>query len=172
MLFWTKIIIFFSFIWFLANLYLPGIWIELSPLKAFQQGNIWDFTLNSILVTFLHWDFFHFLWNSIIMIWFSAKVEKMIWEANFLNWFFIYSLIQWFILAYFWVFWIWVSGFAIAILVYYTILLYKIKNEEYKAGILFLIIMVFFQLWWFIWHITGLFFWIIWYLFNFYILKK
>lgn len=169
---WTKVIIFFSLIWFIINLYSPWIWIEYSPLSAFRNGEYLQMILNSILIIFLHWDFFHFFWNSIILIWLSPKIEEYLWEENFIISFFSYTIIQWLILSIFWIYWIWISGFAIAVLTYYTLLLYRRKDEQYKAGILFLIIMVFFQLWWFIWHITGLLFWIIWYFYNFYILKK
>lgn len=90
---------------------------------------------------FLHGDFLHLIMNALFIIIFWTVVESILWDKKYLL-FFMFSSI-------FIALWItflsqgntvWMSGFAMAIIAYYTLHLKQIHNPDYKWWITALII--------------------------------
>lgn len=119
---------------------------------------------------FLHGSILHLLFNSIFIFYFWNILEEIIgykkmivffiWNAVFLG-LFITFLWGWNT--------VWISGFALAILTYYTLLLKSRNNPEYTGGITAIVINVAVGLspWIsFLGHFWGMIFWGIFFFFS------
>lgn len=130
--------------------------------------NIWDYTgliLQFILYQFLHWWILHLFSNSIFIYLFWNPLESLIWKKKFLIFFVLSSIFVWVLLLLF-SSWntIWISGFCMALLSYYTLELYKKWNPEYKWWITAIIlnIAIWFVPWIsLVWHLFWAIAWII-----------
>ncbi len=126
--------------------------------------------LQFFIWTFLHWSFFHIIFNSIFIYYFWNILEALIWKKKFIIFFifsvfFIWSLlllnIKWNV--------IWISWFAMALLSYYTLELRSRNNPEYKWWITALIINIWiWMLPWIsmLWHLYWAISWVIFYFLN------
>lgn len=160
-----------SFIFTLISLKNPEILVFWMNSYFIIIWNYLNLFFQFLIYSFLHWWFLHLIFNSIIIYIFWNKVEDIIWWKNYViffilttifNWIFILLLSNWNT--------IWISWFAIALLSFYTLKLYEVKNSEYKWWITAIIINV--LIWFssqisFIWHLFWAIFWVI----YFYILK-
>ena len=119
---------------------------------------------------FLHWWFIHLFMNSIFIYYFWNTVEYLIWKKNFIIFFVFSSVLIWAMLTIFsnWNT-IWISGFSMAVLTYYTLELKSRKNPEYKGWITGIILNIWIWLlpgisltWHFIWVIAWLIYYFSW----------
>lgn len=107
---------------------------------------------------FLHWWPLHLMMNSIFIYVFGNAVEWIIWEKKYIV-FYVFSAIFIGLSISFLSSGntVWMSGFAMAIIAYYTLQLKSINHPDYKWGITALTINVF------IWFVPGIS--LIWHLF-------
>jgi len=125
--------------------------------------------LQFLLYSFLHWNIVHILFNSIFLYVFWNKIEQILWKNIYLIYFIFGTIFIWFILFFFTKEnTIWISWFTMALLTYYTILLYEEKNDEYKWWITAIIVSILIWLspeisllWHLAWVIYAIFFYII-----------
>ncbi len=166
----SNILIILSVIFTLASFIKPELlqfWVNNYFL---QQWNYLIYFCQFFIWEFLHWWMLHLIMNSFFIYYFWNIVEHFLWRKRFLAFFIFSSIFIWFLLTiltdknH-----IWISGFAMALLAYYTLELKSKKNPEYKAGILAIIINV--AIWinpeisW-QWHLFWAISWIIFYLLN------
>lgn len=122
----------------------------------------WDYLklfFQFCLYSFLHGGFFHLLFNSVFLYFFWNQLEYHIWKKWYILFFILTTIFNGIALLLFTqigTITIWISGFALAILSFYTLLLYEVKNPEYKWGITAIIINI--LIWFsaqisFIWHL-------------------
>lgn len=91
--------------------------------------------------SFLHADLQHLIFNSLFIFIFWNKVETLIGKQAFLQFFILTALFDWvFILLFSDGINMWISGFGMALLSYYTLKLYEIKDPDYKWWITGIII--------------------------------
>lgn len=117
-----------------------------------------------ILYGFLHWWLLHLLSNWLFIFIFWNQVENYIWSKKFWIFFFLNTIFVWIWLILF-SHWntIWISGFAMAILWYYFMILKRLNNPEYKSALFLLIINIAIWFSWdisLIWHLFWAIFWI------------
>ena len=128
------------------------------------------FFLQFLLYQFLHWWLLHLFFNSLFIYIFWNGLEDLIWKTKFIvffifNTFFVWSAL--FLLTS----WntVWISGFWMAILTYFTLELYSKNNPEYKWGITAIIINI--AIWFYpwislTWHLFWSISWVLFYLYN------
>ncbi len=133
--------------------------------------NKWDYLIYFIQFftwTFLHEWVLHFFMNSFFVWFFGNQLETYIWRKKYLIFFITTTIFLWLLITNL-TNWntIWISWFAMALLTYYTLILYKIWNPEYKWGITAIIL----NIWiWIVpwisltWHLWWSIYWIIFYL--------
>lgn len=154
----SNIFIFLSFVW--TFLYFLWFW------EFFEENIFWNI-LKMFIFTFFHWDLFHFLMNAIWILYFWNILEQELWKNKYLIFFFFTVIFKWILIIYithgFNV--IWISGFCMAILSYYTLDLKQRRNPEYKTWIfvLWLNILIWLYpwislLWHLFWAIAGVIF--------------
>jgi len=124
--------------------------------------DLWDYLhvlLQFTLYSFLHWGILHLAMNSIFIYYFGNGLERLIGEKKYLLFFLWTTIFIWVLLLIFvWGNTIGISGFALALLTYYTLYLKSIGNPEYKGGItaIFVNIAVGFVPWVSLWgHLFG-----------------
>jgi len=138
-----------------------------------EQWNYFHFILQFFTWTFLHWWILHLIMNSIFIFYFWNIVEQMLWKKKYFSFFIFIVLFNWILLSQFAPHQttIWISGFALALLTYYTLELWSQKNPEYTGWITAIIINVWI---WFApwislyWHL----FWVIGWAIFYFILKN
>ncbi len=134
--------------------------------------NAWNYVLWFIQLfssNFIHWWLMHLLFNSIFIYYFWNIVEIIIGKKKMILFFVLNAIFTWI-----WITFlssgitIWISGFALALLSYYTIELWNKNNPEYKWWITAIIIniAIWFTpwisfLWHFLWMIFGWLYWCI-----------
>ena len=103
-----------------------------------------------IFSNFLHWNIMHLLFNSIFIFIFWNQVEEYIWKTKYILFFLFSSFFIWILFLIFsnpvtflWytfdkISWItiWISGFAMGLLSFYTLVLYFKWIDEYKWWIM------------------------------------
>lgn len=132
----------------------------------------WDYLnllIQFCLYSFIHWGFFHLFFNSLFLYFFWNQLEYLIWKKWYII-FFIFTTffngIALLVLEEVGSVTFGISWFALAIISFYTLLLYEVKNPEYKWGITALVINI---LVWFspqvslVWHLFGAISWGIFY---------
>lgn len=106
----------------------------------------WDYFrvfFQFLFYSFLHWGIFHLLFNSAFLYFFWNQVEAILWWKKYLVFFVLSTIFNWVsILIFASGNTIWISGFCMALLSFYTFKLYEIKNPEYKWWITAIIINV------------------------------
>lgn len=170
---YSNIFIFLSFIW---TLFYIIFWI---PDFLYFNTSLWVNFIKFFLYTFFHGWFLHFLWNSIIIAYIWNILENKIWKRKYLLLFIFSVIFSWFSILYFSDLWIynviWISGFCMAILSYYTFDLFYKNNPEYKWWLYFIIlnILIWLTPWIsFLWHLFWAIAWVIFYFLNKEFLKK
>lgn len=127
--------------------------------------------------TFLHWGLLHLLMNLIFIYYFWNILEIIMWRNKYILFFILSVIFNGVLLSYFASnsYTIWISGFALAIITYYTLELKALNNPEYKWWVTAIII----NIWiWFYpwvslyWHLFWAIFWIIFFYLNNDFMKK
>ena len=93
--------------------------------------------------SFIHGSIFHLLFNSVFVYYFWEHLEKILWIKKFIVFFCLNALFIGLGITFFSATGsntIWISGFALAIIAYYTLHLRAIGNPEYKGGITAIVI--------------------------------
>lgn len=132
----------------------------------------WDYVkllIQFCLYSFLHGGFFHLLFNSLFLYFFWNQLEYLIWKTWYIVFFIFTTLfngIALLLLTQEWTITFGISWFALAIISFYTLLLYDVKNPEYKWWITALVINI--LVWFspqvsFVWHLFGAISWGIFY---------
>jgi len=118
---------------------------------------------------FLHGDFMHLVMNAFFVLYFWNALESIIWKSKMLIFFILNSIFLWMCLTFLTnVTTVWISGFALAILTYYTLILWSKWSPEYTWWITAIVINIAIGLapWIsFLWHFWWMLFWaIFWFL--------
>lgn len=109
----------------------------------FSQWNYFQWFIQIFSSQFVHWDFFHLIFNSIFILLFWKIIESLIWWKNLTIFFISSSIFIWiWILIFSSGTTVWMSGFAMWLLAFYTSMLYSQKNPEYKGWLFALFIYV------------------------------
>lgn len=164
----SNFLIYISWLFTLISYFYPDIlvfWIN----NVFLNNKVYYIYFLQIFIwTFLHWWMLHFLSNSIFIYLFWNVLELLIWRKKYLIFFLFTVIFNWIFLSFIntWNI-IWISGFCMALLSYYTLELRSRNNMEYKWWITALII----NIWiWFLpwislyWHLFWAIAWVIYYL--------
>jgi len=134
----------------------------------FSQGRYFEWTIQMFSSQFLHGGPMHLLMNAFFVLYFWNVLERRIGSGQFLLFFILCSLFLWVLITFLTNSnTIWMSGFALATLSYYTALLYKLKNPEYTGWVTAIVINI--AIWFvpgvsFLGHLWGAVFWVIFYL--------
>lgn len=131
----------------------------------------WEYNILIIQLfswVFMHGGLLHLLANSIFLLLFWNIVENIIWIKNYIIFFIITVLSSWISLLLFtsWTT-VGISGFAMALLWFFTVYLFRSKNPDYKWGITAIVINI--TIWLspgisLIWHLSWAIVWIIYWL--------
>lgn len=128
------------------------------------------FILQIFIGTFLHWGVIHLLMNSIFIHIFWNIVEIIMWRNKYII-FFLFSIIfnAIAIILFTEGNTVWISGFAMALITYYTFELKSKNNPEYKWW--FIAIILNLGIWFspgisLIWHLFWAIWWGLFYLYN------
>lgn len=122
-----------------------------------EQWKYHIYVLQFFSSQFLHWWILHLFMNSVFIYYFGNIVETMLGRKKYILFFIFISIFNGLVLTFFNPFTntVWISGFALAIITYYTLELRAQKNPEYTGWITAIII----NIWlWFapwislIWH--------------------
>lgn len=119
---------------------------------------------------FIHWWILHLLANSVFLYIFSNRVEDVLWSKKYLLFFVLNAFFIWWSILFF-SSWntVWISGFCLATLMFYTLFLKSKWDPEYKWWItaIFLNVVIGFYPWIsFVWHFAGVLFWAIYFYLN------
>lgn len=141
-----------------------------------SKGLFYIYVLQLFIWNFLHGSVFHILTNGIFLYFFWNIIEVIIWRKRFILFFLFIVMFNGIIVTYL-SSWntIWISGFCMALIAYYTLELKSKNNPEYKWWITAIIINVW--IWLLpgislIWHLFWAIWWIIFYYLNKNFLKK
>lgn len=167
----SNILILISLLWTLLVITYPGLVIFWMNKWFLSTWNYNIYILQYFTYSFLHGWAFHFLTNSLFIYLFGNIVEQLLWKKKYILLVIFVTIFNWIIIT-----WlsnantIWISGFAMALLTYYTLKLREKNNQEYKWWITALILNIWIWLLpWIslIWHFSWVVAW-----FIFYILTK
>lgn len=142
------------------------------------QWDVVRLALQFCMYSFLHGGILHLIFNSMFLYFFWNQLEYKIWKkwyVSFFIWATLFNGIALLLLTPIGTVTIGISGFALAILSFYTLLLYEVKDPEYKWGITALVINIligFSAQISFIGHLFGAIFWGIFYLIYKFFRKK
>ena len=168
----TNVFIVLSFIWFVIY------FLKALPYTFFYFRD--DILLNFFkffFFTFVHWSVLHFLSNSIFLYYFWNILELLLWKTKYIIFFIFCVIFSWVcILAVSESYnVIWISGFCMAILAYFTLDMKYKNNPEYKSWLVFigLNIVIWLMPWISLyWHLFWAISWIIFYYLDREILRK
>lgn len=132
------------------------------------RNEYFKFIIQICFYSFIHGNIMHLVFNSLFLYIFWNQVEQMIWNKLYILFFIFTTLFNTIFILIFssWTT-IWISGFWMALLSFYTFNLYNKKDSEYKWWITAIIINI---LLWFsstislTWHLFWALFWGIYYL--------
>jgi hypothetical protein len=132
------------------------------------KGLFYIYFIQIFTWTFIHWWIFHFFVNSLFLYLFWNILELLIWKNKFIIFFIFTTIFIWLMLL-FNLEWttVWISGFCMALLSYYTLELKSRNNPEYKWWITALIINIWIWILPWIslyWHLFWAIAWVIFYL--------
>lgn len=139
----SNILIIISSIFTFTALFNPEIYVFWMNDFYLNQGKYHLFLVQFFTSNFLHGSFFHLFMNSIFLYYFWNIVEMLLGRKRYVI-FFITSVFFIGISILIFGAWntIWISGFCMALLTYYTFELKRQNNPEYKWGITAIIINV------------------------------
>jgi hypothetical protein len=150
------------FVWWLNNFWINNTFII--------ESRYLFLILQIIFYQFLHWWILHLFFNSIFIYIFWNWLEDLIWKRKFIIFFIFNTFFVW-ISLFLLTTWntIWISGFCMAILTYFTLELYTKDNPEYKWWITAIIVNL--AVWFMpeislIWHLFWTIAWLIFFLYN------
>lgn len=137
----SNIFIFISVIFtFIASLF-PNIYMFGMSSFFLEKGNFPFVWIQFILYSFLHWWIFHLFFNSIFIYYFWNIIEKIMGKKKYLIFFIWNTLFLWWILLFFSsANTVGISGFCMALLMYYTLYLKEKNDSEYKWWITAIIV--------------------------------
>lgn len=161
-------LVWFSFLSTLST----QIWPELIFKYWFNNFHYiqWDYLQLFIQIftsQFIHWDYFHFIFNAIFIFIFWKYVIDIIWWKKTTLFFIFSSIIIWiFLLLFSSSTTVWMSWFALWLLSFYWLELFKNNNTEYKWAIFAIVLNI--LIWFtpgvsFLWHLAGVISWILFY---------
>ena len=153
-------------------------------LVSFQNQEIFIFWMNHYFLnnneylkvfiqfcfySFIHGSIMHLAFNSLFLYIFWNQVEQIIWSKKYLIFFILNTIFVWInILLFSKANTVWISWFGMALLSFYTLLLYEKKDNEYKWWITAIVINILIWLgatislvWHLFWAIFGFIFYII-----------
>ena len=138
-----------------------------------DNWNYSHFFIQFFTWTFLHWWILHLLMNSVFVFYFWNMVEQLLGKNKYIIFFIFIVILNWLLLSQFAPYQntVWISGFALALITYYTLELWSRKNPEYKWWITAIIVNVWIGFYPWIslyWHI----FWVIWWILFYFIIKN
>ncbi len=130
------------------------------------------FILQFFLYQFLHWSIWHIIFNSVFIYIFWNWLEWIIWKKKYIIFFIFNTIFVWIALFLFTkenTNTIWISGFCMALLSYFTLELYSKWDPEYKGWITAIIINI--GIWFMpwislIWHLFGAIWGVLFFLYN------
>lgn len=133
-----------------------------------NSGEYYYYFLQFFTYQFIHWGFFHFLFNSVFLYYFWNLVEIIIWRKKYIYFFLFNTFFVWLGIIYF-SSWntVWISGFCLALLTYYTLELKSKKHPDWTGWVTAIILNL--LMWLSPWiSLVGHLFWIIaWIIFYF-----
>ena len=119
----------------------PSLWAYGFNPATFFSGNFALFWAQVFLFQFLHGGFFHLMFNALFIHIFGNSVEYILGRSAYIAFFIFNALfIAWGLLVFSQGITIGISGFAMAVLAFFTLTLRERKNPEYKWWITALII--------------------------------
>lgn len=161
-------LIIISLIFTLVSLQKPDLMIYWMNNIFLLEWKYINFVIQLCFYSFLHWGLLHLIFNSLFLYIFWNKIENEIWAKSFLIFFILTTLFNsFFILNFSNGNTVWISWFWMALLSFYTMSLYKIKNQDYKWWITAIIINIAMWFWTnisLIWHLFWAVFWYIYYI--------
>jgi len=168
----SNILILISLIFTIIVYFYPNFYIFWINKYFFYKWDYLIYFFQFFSWTFIHSWITHLLMNSIFLYYFWNQLEFFIWKKKYLIFFLTTTIFLWLIISNTST-WntVWISWFAMALLSYYTALLFSLKNPEYKWWITAILINVWIGLIPWIslsWHL----FWAIYWVLFFYITKK
>lgn len=123
-------------IFFTALTYIPGLYIYQFGMNDsfYSQGNYFMWGIQFFTSNFLHWWVMHLVMNAIFILYFWNILEWIMWSWKYLLFFILNAVFVWVLITFFSsANTVWISGFALAVITYYTLHLYSIKNPEYSG---------------------------------------
>jgi len=167
----SNFLIIISLLISIINFYLFNLFDFWMNIFFLNQWDYYHYLLQYCLYNFLHWDYFHLFSNILFIYFFWNLVEKILTRNKFIIFFIFVTIFNWIWLSIFTPYsnTIWISWFALAILVYYTLELKSLKNYEYKWWITAIILNILIWLTpWIslLWHLFWAIAWLIFYYIN------
>jgi membrane associated rhomboid family serine protease len=156
--------IIFTVIW-----YFDPRFIQEWSINNYYNKNLLHYFLQFFSWTFIHWWIFHLFFNSIFIFYFGNILEIIMKKKKYISFFLFSTVFIGLSLTNFTNdLTIWISGFAMSLLTYYTLELKSLNNPEYKWGITAIIVNLaiwlypWISLWWhFFWVIAWIIFYFI-----------
>jgi hypothetical protein len=151
-------------VWWLRDFWINGVFLSESSYHLF--------ILQFFLYQFLHWSIIHLFFNSVFIYIFWNWLEDLIWRRKFITFFIFNTFFVWislFLLNSWNTNTIWISGFCMAILTYFTLELYSKDNPEYKWWVTAIVInlLIWFVPWIsLVWHLFWSIGWLLFFLYN------
>lgn len=148
---------------FTALTFLP-LWIYQFGMNDFffNQGNYFIWFVQMFTSQFLHGGILHLVMNAIFILYFGNVVESIIWWKKYLLFFILNAVFLWVVITFFSnANTVGISGFALAVITYYTLYLWSLKNPEYTWWITAIVINILVGLSpgiSFLWHFGGMVF--------------
>ena len=131
----------------------------------FNQWNYLYWIVQMFTSQFLHGSILHLVSNAVFILYFWNVLERTIGKERYISFFVLTAIFIWVVLTIFSnANTIWISGFALGVLTYYTLILWSKWNPEYTGGITAIVIniAVWFTPWIsFLGHFSGMVFWIL-----------
>jgi len=133
----------------------------------YNQGNYFYWFLQMFSSQFLHGSLLHILSNAVFILYFWNVLERTIWKDKYLIFFISCAVFLGLVLTFLTnANTIWISWFALAVLTYYTLILWSKWNPEYTGWVTAIIINI--AIWFtpgisFLGHFAGMVFWLLFY---------
>ncbi len=160
--------IIFTYIWYLHPWFIEEWSINNNYLRSWEYIH---FVIQFFTGTFLHWWIMHLLFNSIFIYYFWNLLEDILWKKKFIIFFVLAVIFNSILLSYFspHSYTIWISGFVLAVITYYTLELKRLGDYEYRWWITAIVINL--AIWFypgvsFYGHMFWVVFWIIFFYFS------
>lgn len=139
----STLLIALAFVFTLTSLINPQVFLFWMNGYFFERWMYHYWILQFFSSQLIHGGLLHLLMNSIFILYFWNILELYLWSKKTLMFFICNSVFLWIIITFFGsANTVGISGFVLAILSYYTLLLYSQKNPEYQWGITAIVINV------------------------------